>query len=271
MLQKIFDVQQRNASNYFLHIEAGNAYIALSASDKDKTASRNFEFYGFGANDNFDAVLLQIKEQSLILKQDYEYTKIIWGNAYARYIPASFYDESINDFIYDFIENDLSPQKKLLCKNDLCAIPFLVDESKWNALHAAFPNAEDSHKYYEIITRLPDYSNDDKLQLLLIFYPNHFIITAIKNSKLQFVNTVYFSSGTDVVYYCLNAVRQLNTSVSLCVVTLSGLIDGDSTAYKEIYKYIQNIDVDTFENGDFLKDNFSEHPAHFFVPFFKYA
>ena len=271
MLQKYFDIHQEKISNDFLHLEVGAAHVALTAFDENNAASRNFELYTFDKNDDFENVLLQIYTQSSFLKQEFQSVKIIWENPYAQYIPKDFYNDSVEDIIYYFTEQKLTPQKRLLQKNDLFAVPFSVDEDKWNSLHKKFPNAEDAHKYYEIIRHLSTAKNTVPLHLLVIFYPNHFIISANKNGQLQLINSVNFSSETDVVYYLLNAAKQLGVSISETSVILSGLIDGDSNLFREIYKYVPNIDVDTADNAIFLKENFSEHPSHFFVPFFKYA
>ncbi|ANI88398.1 hypothetical protein A9P82_03225 [Arachidicoccus ginsenosidimutans] len=271
MLQKTFDVHQGKIPDGFLHLEVGAAHVALTAFDENKIASHNFEFYSFDANDDFENVLSQIYAQSSFLKHDYQQVKIVWENARAQYIPVSFYNDSMKDLVYPFVENSLVQQKRLLQKNDVFAVPFSVDEERWNLLHKTFPQAKDAHKYYEIIEQSFASPNDNKLHLLVIFYPEHFIIKANKNGKLQFINAVNFSSGTDVVYYLLNATKQLVTSISDTLATLSGLIDGDSTLFQEIYKYIPHIDVDSAENAAFLKENFGEYPSHFFVPFFKYA
>ncbi|HEY0299544.1 MAG TPA: DUF3822 family protein [Arachidicoccus sp.] len=271
MLQKTFDVHRGKIPSDFLHLEVGASHIALTAFDEYKIAAHDFEFYGFDLNDNFENVLSQVYAQSVFLKHDYKHIKIIWENAHAQYVPACFYNDSVSDAIDAFTEKSLAKQKRLLKKNDSFVIPFSVDEDKWQLLHKEFSHAEDSHKYYEIIHQSFASANDDKLHLLLIFYPNHFIITAQKNGKLQFINSFVFSSGTDVVYYLLNTAKQLNTSISESLVTLSGLIDGDSALFQEIYKYVPHIDVDSAENATFLKENFSEYPSHFFVPFFKYS
>lgn len=271
MLQKTFEIHLEEIPAATLHLEAGTEHIALTAFHDNKVASRNFEFYGFDANDNFENILSQVYAQSAFFKRDYRQVRIIWENARAQYIPAVLYDEEMDDPIYSFTAKNTAAQKRLLQKNDVFAIPFSADEDKYNLLRKTFPDAASTHKYYEIIRRSPASPNDDKLHLLVIFYPDHFIITGNKNGKLQFINSVNFSSGTDVVYYLLNAAKQLDTSISETLVTLSGLIDGDSILFQEVYKYIPHIDVDSADNAAFLKENFGEYPSHFFVPFFKYA
>ena len=271
MLQKTFGVYRGTIPCGKLHVEVGAAHIALTAFDEHNVASRNFEFYGFDADDDFENVLSQVYTQSSFLKQEYKQVKIIWENARAQYVPAVFYNDSIEDIIYSFTEKSLAKQKRLLQKNDSFVISFSVDDDKFNLLHKAFPQAEDAHKYYAIIEQYFASSNDDKLHLIVIFYPDKCIIAARKNRQLQFINSVRFTSGTDVVYYLLNAAKQLDTGISDTLVTLSGLIDGDSVLFQEIYKYVPHIDVDAADNATFLKENFSEYPSHFFVPFFKYS
>lgn len=271
MLQKTFEIHQGKIPADTLHLEVGTAHIALTAVDQDNIPSRNFEFYSFSAGDDFEDVLSQIYAQSSFLKHDYKEVKVVWENPHAQYIPAIFHNDAGNDFVYSFAENNLEKQKRLLQKNDLFAIPFSTDSAQWNLLHKTIAHVKDSHKYFEILTNVPDYKNTYPVNMLVIFYPDKFIITAHKNGQLQLINSVQFSSGTDVVYYLLNTARQLDTDISGTMVTLCGLIDGDSILFQEIYKYIPHIDVDAADNATFLKENFGGHPSHFFVPFFKYV
>lgn len=271
MLQKTFEIHQGKIPTGTLHFETGLEHIVLTALDDNNITSHNFEFYSFDANDDFENVLSQIYAQSSFLKHDYQQVKIIWENNRTQYVPAVFYNEKMENVLYDFAEKSLRPQKRLSKQNDIFAIPFSVDQDRYNLLHKAFLNAEDTHKYYEIIQQPFTSSGNNALDLLVIFYPQHFIIAANKNEQLQFINSISFSSGTDVVYYLLNTAKQLGASASDTLLRLSGLIDGDSNLFKEIYKYMPHIDVDTADNATFLRENFSEYPSHFFVPFFKYA
>ncbi|MDE1192626.1 MAG: DUF3822 family protein [Arachidicoccus sp.] len=271
MLQKTFEIHQGKVAANQLHIEVGRKFLALTAFDEKGKASRNFELYDFNEEDDFENILSEIERQSVFLKQQYKEVKIIWENADAQYIPAAFFNDELKNVYYEIIEKKINPQEKKYIRNNDFVIAYTADKKQYELLHKRFSQAKDSHKYFEIVDKVSLPENTFSVNILAIFYQKHFVIAAYKNNVLQFINSVQFSSGTDVAYYLLNAVKQLGTSISDTLISLSGLIDGDSSLFNEINKYVTNIDVDTTPKATFLKENFSEYPSHFFVPFFKYS
>jgi hypothetical protein len=245
--------------------------LVVTTQNEENTPGKNFEFFSFGKKDNFENVLNEIREQSSLLDKKYQQVKIVWSNSLAQCVPSAVFSEEIAEAVYQNLKNGLTDNKNLLCKNSSITLPYLVNRHQFEVLASHFIDAEYTHKYLEIINHFENFSSSEKTVILVVFYQGHFIICAKQNNQLQFINSLDFSSGTDAVYHILNAVKQLNAEISETRVILSGLIDGDSPLFNEIYKYVPIIDVDATQNALFLNSDFSEYPSHYFVPFFKYV
>jgi hypothetical protein len=81
-----------------------------------------------------------------------------------------------------------------------------------------------------------------------------------KDSKLILAQSFPYSTPEDVVYYLLKACQQFSLSQKEVSVHLSGLIDKQSSLFKELYQY--------FIHPEFREAGWnsgSEFPAHFFT------
>ncbi len=271
MIQRTFEISHEPAPLFRLVVEVGEKHIALITQNEENIPGKNFEYFNFTEEENFEKVLKEIKEQSFLFNKEYQQVKIVWSNAFAQCVPTAVSSEEIINAVHQSLENALGETRTFVDRNDTITLPYLANKAQYNTLQIYFPKATYTHKYLEIINRFVHFSSSEKLDVLAIFYQGYFIICVKQNKELQFINALEFSSGTDVVYHILNAAKQLNIDITSTRVILSGLIDGDSSLFKEIYKYIPIIDVDTAGNAPFLNSEFSEYPSHYFVPFFKYV
>lgn len=291
MLQKTFEIQLEKPHSHLLHIEIGQSHLLLNSFNANNQPARQFEFYNYDPQQDWSSVWTSVQEQSqLIASQEdasqgessseklpglsFENIKISWENQWVQSIPAKFYTEALKPAYFQLNKASLNtPEdpapKELSCTAGAYVFPFAVPAAAYMAIQETFPQAIHQHKYAGIVRQIGTFHDHYPLKVLLVFYQDHFILCAFKENRLQLINTHYFVHGTGIIYHLLNAIRHSGTALTDTCVYLSGLIDGDSALYREIYKFVPVIDVDQAPQASFLTAD-PDYPSHFFVPFYKY-
>ncbi len=95
--------------------------------------------------------------------------------------------------------------------------------------------------------------------LFVDFRKEDFTIMAVRQGKLLLAQSYEYVSPEDVLYYLFRITQQFSLSQEECKVCLSGLVDQQSSLYKELYQY--------FNHHDFREAtwNAGNYPAHFFT------
>jgi hypothetical protein len=116
------------------------------------------------------------------------------------------------------------------------------------------------HQYSVSIFNLNAAAEEGKL--LIDFSNNEFSVVAGRRSKFLFAENFGYETPEDVLFYMLKICEQFSLSPKHVVVELSGLIEKESSLYKELYQYFINIG---FRNA--IWNAAGEYPAHFFTSF----
>jgi hypothetical protein len=91
-----------------------------------------------------------------------------------------------------------------------------------------------------------------------------FSVLVFKDGQLQLAQNREYTSPEDVLYYLLKITQELSLSQQDVRLVLSGLIEEESTLYRELYKYFIHLDFDNIPEGIKPDAVFYEHPAHYF-------
>lgn len=96
------------------------------------------------------------------------------------------------------------------------------------------------------------------------FRADDFSLVITRGSKLLLTQTFPYSTPADFIYYLLDACRQFSFSQETVRIYLSGLIDRESTLYKELYQYFLHI---KFRESEWKVPGLDEprYPTHFFT------
>ncbi len=92
------------------------------------------------------------------------------------------------------------------------------------------------------------------------FRPDDFTAIIAKAGKILLVQTFEYSTPEDVLYYLLKTCQQFSLSQQEVQLKLSGLVDKQSSLYKELYQYFIQIE---FREASWNAGN--DYPAHFFT------
>lgn len=97
--------------------------------------------------------------------------------------------------------------------------------------------------------------------LLVDFRENDFFVLVAKEGEIILTQVYEYSTPADVLFYLLKLCKTFSLQQSEVGLQLSGLIDKDSTLYKELYQYFINI---SFRDATWQAPA-NVYPAHFFT------
>jgi len=125
-------------------------------------------------------------------------------------------------------------------------------------LDKKFPSARHWHQYSLGIKNIN--AANACGSLMIDFRTDDFSIIAVKGSKFLLAQSFEYTTPGDVLYYLLKICQQFSLSQQEVQLQLSGLIDKESSLYKELHQYFIHI--------EFREANWKagmENPAHFFT------
>lgn len=96
----------------------------------------------------------------------------------------------------------------------------------------------------------------------LDFSSENFTVIVVRANDILLANVFAYTTPGDVLYYLLNICRQFSLSQDDVQVSLSGMLEKDSSLYKELYQYFIHIE---FREADWGAA--ADCPAHFFTSF----
>jgi hypothetical protein len=138
---------------------------------------------------------------------------------------------------------------------NLYAIP--ADVQDW--VNRKFSHAKYWHQYTVAIRNCR--ATDPGGHLLVDFRADEFSVVAAAENKLLLMQTYFYSTPEDVLYYLLKICHETGLSQQEARVSVSGLIDKNSALYKELYQYFIYL---TFREAGWKNDE-QDYPAHFFT------
>ena len=127
---------------------------------------------------------------------------------------------------------------------------------KW--VSQKFPAARSWHQYSLAIMKINAAAYEGSLSV--DFRQNDFTVIVAQQSRILLAQTFEYTTHEDVLYYLLKTIHQFSLSQKEVNLQLSGLVDKQSSLYKEIYQYF--IHVEFREAG---WDTGTDYPAHFFT------
>ena len=271
-LKQLFHIESRGAENeeQLLSLRLGEKHGCFAITDK--TCNELYELaYCITEDPTLPAgrqVAIGWNENSLT-------------DFFAAYpsMHQSFYQALI---VYDFPQSILTPsliykpeesQVLLNTMNGALAGSHIISEliSEWQMyntyavpgevykwVNQKFPAARSRHQYSLAVKKINAAGNEGILAI--DFRQNDFTVIAGRQSRILLAQTFEYTTPDDVLYYLLKTCRQFSLLQKEVHLQLSGLIDKQSSLYKELHQYFVNIE---FREAGWKTG--SEYPAHFFT------
>jgi hypothetical protein len=258
-LKQLFHIDNPadNQAKQILSLRIGEKHACFSVSNKG--AAGLFEAAYFeteGWNENELAALLS---ENPVLNNSFYQVLIAYDYPQSIQVPVSAYRQEegsgLLQSLYGYtadaaIITETIPAWQL---NTIFSVPKEVLE--W--VTKKFPTAASWHQYSVSIRNM--LAGDENGSLQIDFRKEDFTVMAARQSKLLLAQTYAYSTPEDVLYCLLKIIQQFSLSQEKTGIYLSGLIDKESSLYKELYQYFIQIELrDTeWQTGDC--------PAHFFT------
>lgn len=137
---------------------------------------------------------------------------------------------------------------------------YAVPDSVFDWVRKKYPSAKYLHQHSVSLMNLKPSPENGKL--LVDFRPGEFQVTAERYNKFLFARTFEYETPDDVLFYLLRLCEQFSLSPKDVSLELSGLIEKESSLFKELYQYFIHID---FRDAGWGAVN--DYPAHFFTSF----
>lgn len=231
-------------------------------------------FYKLEARDNHELAeeIAGIISKDSILKEPPPVRTLVYNFPESQLVPAGFFSSSINAGMNALLHGDLN--KGIILSERIQGSDqynvYQVPAELHSLLQRSFNNSKYWHYYTLWMAAEQQQTEQPASFLSVLFYPNRILVNAVKNQQLHLLQSFVYEAAEDAAYYLLNTCLQLNLPPETTPLVLSGMIDGSSALYTEVYKYFGRVSLDAFPGASIVAAP-EEYPAHFFSPLLKLA
>ena len=260
MVQKLFSIYTHPEESHQLHVEVGSRHIACWCSDAQTgfTALEYFTFSYDNTEGGFVDIFRELKRRSILLNNTFASEEIVWENADFMCVPEKYSNKNIAAGYLNLVNSQSFQSPPMFDTPGGIKLAFTADSVLYKIIKQNLPKATHTHKMNQLLRQhVADNSNSLRIQ----FYQSHFLLTAFKNGSLQLATVYRFATPQEAVYHILNTLDKLGMKASETVTRVSGFIDTTSALYKELYLYVNNLQL--AQTGK-IKD---EYPAHYFTTY----
>ncbi|MCV6631577.1 MAG: DUF3822 family protein [Flavobacteriaceae bacterium] len=181
-----------------------------------------------------------------ISKYRFKEVKLLFKNEKTTIVPKDLFDEKellsylrFNSRVIesDFLAFDEIPNTDLV--NVYVAWKNLIDYAK-----KQFDTLQYRH-YNSILIEHYIRSNSTKHETILkmVLDTNNFVLLAVNNKNLEYINSFSYRTKEDLVYFVLFCLEQLELNPAKTIIEVFGKTDMNDDRYKMLYSYIKNIRI----------------------------
>jgi hypothetical protein len=241
-----------------LSLQMANDYLGFAVSSQDQDALLALKWYGIK---NLNPALLDewFKENAW-LSQSFNKIHICFDNNSNILVPASDTEVDHSPALYaagaHAFDTTLQEMTRDGAMSNVFTIPYQVYD--WIRVH--FPAARIMHLKTLLVDQCAGSGAEGLLSLN--FCNNTFNLVSAQSGKLLLAQTYPYSSPADVLFYLLKVCELFNLDQEKLELRLSGLLEKDSSLYREIYQYF--LQVDFIDCKWAVPEPGQELPAHLF-------
>ena len=184
-------------------------------------------------------------------------------------VPQNIFKSHLSNSIYETIHGD--EDNEMVSFDEVHQWELVnvygVDKHLYDYLKSIFPQTRTMHFIsLSLVSIFKNNLEDLDALVKCYFTTNYLTIVLVKGAQLQFAQSVYYETTEDVIYQILNLFDKYHIDITDVKALVSGHIDQDAATWKELRKYLLDID---FENSAIPSDQLSENTAitsHYFTP-----
>ena len=176
------------------------------------------------------------------LKLNYSTSSISYKNFPSTIIPNKLFDTEKKHKYLEFVVEGIESVKTDILHQSDSSIIYSINHDLENIIHQILPNIKEKNSTNIAICQLlKQYSHLKKKTCYLFINTNKIEIIVIENGKLIFQNSFKVSNSSDILYFTLFCLDQLNIDPNKNEVFLFGEIEKGDENYSLLYEYIRNI------------------------------
>jgi hypothetical protein len=252
-----------NTTNNTLILEVGDSLVSAIIKQNDPSTVIAFAIYQLEHSDTkqISGAVQQLLEEKAIFKLPLKNVKVISAFHQSVLVPFSLSEKNHFSAIVDMIHGDLSSTPEVhsdLINEDGVYNVYKMPDSLSEMLKVKFPDYQLNHLYTSLLKFIP--REEDKMHL--IFYPGKVIVFIVKGGKSQLINTFDYQAPEDVSYLLLNLCKHFD--LNDIPVEINGLIEEDSSLFKEIFKYFSVVNFTNLPEKCTFPNEINNFPSHYF-------
>ena len=255
-----------------LFISAGKQGISFIQLDTDSNTFISVLVYHFAKNLTSTAIAEQVNEivsSENLSQQHFKKIFVTWCFDENVFVPQEYFDAGNSKEMLVLVHGDLmqgAVQNELVATHNLHTV-YKIPAAVKNIFNIAFPFCIQNHQSSLLI----NFEKNNKDLLYCNFYQEHLTVLLRKNGQLQIIQQFEYASPEDAVYHLLNVCQSFETDAAKTILTVSGMIDTDSSLYSELYKYFQSVNCADLSASFNYAEEIKDHPAHYFSHLFATA
>ncbi len=259
--------QEYNPASSILLMIVGAKHCSFAVLNQISKELVEFGYYISGQGDN---EYKKFFEGTPALNTRYYQAAIAYDAPDAVQIPSVVYkyedgplhlDAIYGKTIHTTVVSESIPERNIYNVYRLPAE--LHSAASWNYLSGKFWNM------YTVLLKGQLHKSEDVI--LVDFKTDEFSVVAFRDNKLLLAKTFSYTSPADVLYYLLKTCQQFGLSQQTVKLSLSGLIEKDSSIYRELYKYFIHPEFETLRGDIKLAEELKIHPEHYYSSISKLA
>ncbi|MEY4660100.1 MAG: hypothetical protein RLZZ42_52 [Bacteroidota bacterium] len=256
-----------------LCVEYGHYHLSFIISNRTGDTCYHVAFYQF-KNRPEVRTLSTILSGNEVYRQSFTDVVLVHNQKEMVLVPSFLYKQELEQTLLETIHGDTD---SMIIMND--------DVHQWelnnvygcnrfilDAMKNAFPHTRNTHFTTLALRSIFRNIRDDKgFWMKIFFYPSSLQVYALKGDQLLLAQSFYYETKEDVIFHLLNLADKFNIDLTEAFVEISGLIDDESGTWKELNRYILNIQLENPVQQQALNVNDPLLPPHFLTPFFLIA
>ncbi len=255
-----------------LFITAGKQGMSFIQLDTESNTFISVLVYHFAKHLTAAAVAEEINNivsAENLSQQHFKKIFVTWCFDENVLVPHEYFDAGSSKEMLELVHGDLmqgAVQNELVTTHNLHTV-YKIPAAVKNIFNNHFPFCIQSHQSSSLI----NFEKNNKDLLYCNFYPEHLTVLLRKNGQLQIIQQYEYASPEDAVYHLLNVCQSFETDAAKTILTVSGMIDTDSSLYSELYKYFQAVNCADLPADFNYAEEIKSHPKHYFSHLFAIA
>jgi hypothetical protein len=248
-------------------------YVLLNQRNMSPLVVKYFQLVGSKDQPLIDA-LREIVEEEALLRRTVKETLLVYNFPESSLVPEPVFSTDSSRGIMDTLHGNLGKGMILSEKIPWWELfnTYRIPPDLHHLLEQTFSVSRGWHYYSLLLKSYKMFDSADREDCIkVIFYADKMVVLAVRQGRVQLVQTFHYQDTRDVAYYLLNCCRQAGLDQGSVRLLVGGLIDRQSTLSGELHKYFLHVDFEEIDESIKVTDELKELPLHYFSCILKMA